>query len=495
MISRFYDPQEGSVCIDGNDLKDLDVKSMRDHIGVVSQEPLLFDDTIAMNIARGKPGPEPATMEEIEAAAKAANAYSFIQAFPDKFNTKAGPRGSKLSGGQKQRISIARALIRKPSILIMDEATSALDAESEKIVQEAIDNLVGKGGTGGGITTLIIAHRLSTVKNADRIVVLGAPDGTTSTANGSSIVEIGSHDELMAKEGGLYKALVGGAHDDNNHTSNNVASTATGNSGASSSNTANGLSIETTYKDFVGGKVKKDEEKVDEVDDDDTSTGSGDLNQTAVEDKQIEEDFKKVVDKKRLKSYSSPEQCYFFCGLVACFCTGLAWPICGVLFALMLSAMSILDYAVARTWTEWLAAAFGFLAVADIVAQYFQTYLFEVIGERMTRRIRTDYFRSLLRQDMGWFDDPANALGVLTSRLAVDIKLIRLTVGQGTGSTVSSMTALLAGLIIALIAAWQFALAFLATMVRVPCLHSDRNNEFCLQHLSNQLPLVSHSRY
>jgi ABC-type multidrug transport system fused ATPase/permease subunit len=114
--------------------------------------------------------------------------------------------------------------------------------------------------------------------------------------------------------------------------------------------------------------------------------------------------------------------------------------------------------------TEWLAAAFGLLAVADIVAQYFQTYLFEVIGERMTRRIRTDYFRSLLRQDMGWFDDPANALGVLTSRLAVDIKLIRLTVGQGTGSTVSSLTALLAGFIIALIAAWQFALAFLATM-------------------------------
>ena len=104
------------------------------------------------------------------------------------------------------------------------------------------------------------------------------------------------------------------------------------------------------------------------------------------------------------------------------------------------------------------------MAVADIVAQYFQTYLFEIIGERMTRRIRTDYFRSLLRQEIGWFDDPANALGVLTSRLAVDIKLIRLTVGQGTGSTVSSMTALFAGLIIALIAAWQFALAFLGTM-------------------------------
>jgi len=442
LVCRFYDPQKGRVCIDGNDVKDLDMKSMRDHIGVVSQEPLLFDDTIAMNIARGKAGPVPATMEEIEAAAKQANAYSFIQGFPDGFLTKVGARGSKLSGGQKQRISIARALIRKPSVLILDEATSALDAESEKIVQSAIDNLIGKNGTGGGITTIIIAHRLSTVKNADRIVVLGARDGTNSTVNGSSIVEIGAHDELMAKEGGLYKALVGGAHDDDDRKGDSIknvdedlAPVEHGNSGTSNA---------TNEKE----QVDYDTESTTEV---------------IEADKQIEEDFKKL-NQKRLKSYSSPEQCYFFLGLVACFCTGMAWPICGVLFALMLTAMSILDYELARTWTEWLAAGFGFLAVAEIVAQYFQTYLFEIIGERMTRRIRTDYFRALLRQDIGWFDDPANALGVLTSRLAVDIKLIRLTVGQGTGSTVSSMTALLVGLIIALIAAWQFALAFLAIM-------------------------------
>jgi ATP-binding cassette subfamily B (MDR/TAP) protein 1 len=264
----------------------------------------------------------------------------------------------------------------------------------------------------------------------------------------------------MVKEGGLYKALVGGAHehdDDDARTCKGLASVENGNSGTS--NATNGHSVETTYEELTGS-VEKDNENAD----DDTHTQSTDTGVLNGEDKQIEEDFKKHVDKKRLKAYSSPEQCYFFCGLIACFCTGLAWPICGVLFALMLSAMSILDYDVARTWTEWLAAAFGLLAVADIVAQYFQTYLFEVIGERMTRRIRTDYFRSLLRQDMGWFDDPANALGVLTSRLAVDIKLIRLTVGQGTGSTVSSLTALLAGFIIALIAAWQFALAFLATM-------------------------------
>ena len=382
-----------------------------------------------------------------------------------------------------QYLSISSNIFHQSSFSLFSPIDSA---ESEKIVQSAIDNLVGKGGSGGGITTLIIAHRLSTVRNADRIVVLGARDGTTSTVNGSSIVEMGSHDELMAKEGGLYKALVGGTHDDNDNdqTGEDVAMPETANSGTS--NAANGVSIETTYKEFTAISAKKETKRNADTD----NTESEEASET---DKQVEEDFKKHVDKKRLKQYSSPEQCYFFCGLIACACTGLAWPICGVLFALMLSAMSILDYEVARDWTgerfdsnlftfilahflsyshmfriipptEWLALAFGLLAIADIVAQYFQTYLFEVIGEKMTRRIRTDYFRSLLRQDMGWFDDPANALGVLTSRLAVDIKLIRLTVGQGTGSTVSSMTAILAALIVALIAAWQFALAFLATV-------------------------------
>merc|ERR1719253_786895 len=180
LVSRFFDPQEGRVCIDGTDIRDLDVRSMRDHIGVVSQEPLLFDASIAANI------------------------HAFIKTFPDGYDTKVGARGGKLSGGQKQRVAIARALIRKPAVLVLDEATSALDNESEKVVQSAIDNLVGATGKGSGITTIIIAHRLSTVKNADRIVVLGAEDGGTSTANGSTIVEIGSHSELMAKEKGLY---------------------------------------------------------------------------------------------------------------------------------------------------------------------------------------------------------------------------------------------------------------------------------------------------
>merc|ERR1711966_595356 len=181
-------------------------------------------------------------------------------------------------------------------------------------------------------------------------------------------------------------------------------------------------------------------------------------------EKKLNADFKNKVDKKRLSAYTHPERNLFGLGLIACFCTGMAFPVCGFLFSLMLSAMTIMDYDYARNATEWLAAGFGFLAVFLVVAQYFQVYLFEVIGERMTRRIHTDYFRTLLRQEIGWFDLPANSLGVLTSRLAIDVKLIRLTVGQSTGATVSSMTSLLAGVIVALVAAWQFALAFLATV-------------------------------
>jgi len=456
LVSRFYDPQQGRVCIDGNDVRDLDVRSMRDHIGVVSQEPLLFDASIAENIARGKAGPEPATQEEIEAAARAANAYDFIQSFPDGFNTQVGARGGKLSGGQKQRIAIARALIRKPSVLILDEATSALDTKSEKVVQAAIDNLVGKTGTGGGITTIIIAHRLSTVKNADRIVVLGSKEGT-STANGSTIVEIGNHEELMSKKKGLYRALVGGSHslegpemysgsvkeDDPKHAYSDITK------GAEALKHSGTTTTESTGKDG----------------DDNANTQSTGTDKSQKEkDEKIENDFKKKVDKKRLRSYSTPEKGHFMMGLIACFCTGMAFPICGILFSLMISAMVIADLDYAQRAITYLAVSFGILAVFMLVAQFFQTYLFEIIGERMTTRIRTDYFRTLVRQDIAWFDDPANSLGVLTSRLAIDVKLIRLTVGQSTGATVSSMTSLMVGVIIALVAAWQFALAFIATV-------------------------------
>jgi ABC transporter fused permease/ATP-binding protein len=188
LLSRFYDPDAGLIRLDGRDLRQLDPGWLRRQIGVVSQEPILFSGTIAENVRYGRPG---ASDSEVIAAARAANAHDFVARFPDGYATRVGERGVQLSGGQKQRVAIARAVLKDPRVLVLDEATSALDAESEHLVQEALERLMR------GRTTLIIAHRLSTVVGADRAVVL----------EGGRIVQIGSHTDLMTEDG-PYRRLV-----------------------------------------------------------------------------------------------------------------------------------------------------------------------------------------------------------------------------------------------------------------------------------------------
>ncbi|HPI32158.1 MAG TPA: ATP-binding cassette domain-containing protein, partial [candidate division Zixibacteria bacterium] len=187
LLPRFYDPQRGRVAIDGHDIRTLSLASLRRQMGIVTQETLLFNDTIANNIAYGLTD---VPRERIEEAARIANAHQFIAEFERGYDTPVGNRGVMLSGGQRQRVAIARALLRDPAILIFDEATSALDTESELLVQEAIDRLMRDR------TVLVIAHRLSTVKNADRIIVLDR----------GRIVECGSHSDLL-RHNGLYNRL------------------------------------------------------------------------------------------------------------------------------------------------------------------------------------------------------------------------------------------------------------------------------------------------
>jgi len=188
MLLRFYDPQEGSIEIDHRDIRELDADRLRERVGVVSQEPILFSGSVRENVLYARPD---ASEAEVEDALRAAHAWEFVTAFPDGLDTLIGERGVRLSGGQKQRVAIARAVLKNPAILILDEATSALDVESESLVQSALERLME------GRTTLIIAHRLSTVAGADRVIVL----------DHGRVVEEGSHASLLGKKG-LYHRLI-----------------------------------------------------------------------------------------------------------------------------------------------------------------------------------------------------------------------------------------------------------------------------------------------
>lgn len=190
LIERFYDPDSGHILLDGANVQKLKLSWLRQQMGLVSQEPILFNETIRTNIAYGKQGE--ATEQEIITATRAANAHNFITALPQGYDTNVGERGVQLSGGQKQRIAIARAILKDPKILLLDEATSALDAESERVVQDALDQVMVNR------TTVVVAHRLTTIKGADIIAVMKS----------GVIAEKGKHEVLMKITDGVYASLV-----------------------------------------------------------------------------------------------------------------------------------------------------------------------------------------------------------------------------------------------------------------------------------------------
>ncbi|KAK3746942.1 hypothetical protein RRG08_030352 [Elysia crispata] len=417
LMQRFYDPLQGKVMIDGIDLRDLNIKWLRSHIGVVSQEPVLFATTIAENIRYGK---EDVTMDEIIQACKNANAYDFIMSLPNKFETLVGERGAQLSGGQKQRVAIARALVRDPKILLLDEATSALDTESESIVQDALDK------AREGRTTLVIAHRLSTIKTAD--IIVGFNQGVAT--------ERGTHSELMAKQGIYYQLVTSQTQaKEKEEESDDEEIEASTKSPEKSKKLQRGLSVDQSKQEAI--KTAKDEE----------------------------EELKKLPDApfRRLIRMNSPEWFFILLGCFGSIVNGGVQPAFAIIFSEILDVFREDEDTQKDRIFIYSMILLG-LGLMSLVTMFLQGYMFGRSGEALTTRLRDITFRSMMRQDIAFFDDSKNSVGALTTRLATDASLVQGVTGVRLGSVLMNVANMGTAIIISFIYSWKLTLLIIAFM-------------------------------
>ncbi|CAA0377413.1 unnamed protein product [Arabidopsis thaliana] len=442
LIERFYDPQAGDVLIDGINLKEFQLKWIRSKIGLVSQEPVLFTASIKDNIAYGK---EDATTEEIKAAAELANASKFVDKLPQGLDTMVGEHGTQLSGGQKQRIAVARAILKDPRILLLDEATSALDAESERVVQEALDRIMVNR------TTVVVAHRLSTVRNADMIAVI----------HQGKIVEKGSHTELLKDPEGAYSQLIRlqeeKKSDENAAEEQKMSSiesfkqsslrkSSLGRS-LSKGGSSRGNSSRHSFNMFgfpagIDGNVVQDQEE------DDTT-------QPKTEPKK--------VSIFRIAALNKPEIPVLILGSISAAANGVILPIFGILISSVIKAFFQPPKKLKEDTSFW-AIIFMVLGFASIIAYPAQTFFFAIAGCKLVQRIRSMCFEKVVHMEVGWFDEPENSSGTIGARLSADAATIRGLVGDSLAQTVQNLSSILAGLIIAFLACWQLAFVVLAML-------------------------------
>ncbi|KAK8735748.1 hypothetical protein OTU49_005300 [Cherax quadricarinatus] len=444
LIQRFYDPMSGKVLLDGNPIQNLNLGWLRDQIGVVGQEPVLFATTIAENIRYGRDG---VSMEDIHNACKEANAHDFITKLPKQYETNVGERGAQMSGGQKQRIAIARALVRQPRILLLDEATSALDNQSEAVVQQALDKVRQ------GRTTVIVAHRLSTIKTADKIVVFSE----------GKIVESGTHEDLM-KIKSLYYNLVTAQisptelHKENKEMVSSVAKTAYDTESlteisqdimddlANMAPTALVRSLSTRYSQRRRRASVKSEKNVDK--------------NKIEEQEEEEEPFESVSTLKILKMNSS-EWPYIVGGVIGSAMQGVIMPAYAVLFGEVLGTLSIAEPDEARREADLYALLFLVMGFIAAVSMFMQAYMFALSGELLTARLRKLTFNAMLHQEMGWFDEEKNSVGALCSRLSGDASAVQGATGSRVGTIVQAITTLGVSIIMGLYFDWRLGLVTL----------------------------------
>ena len=440
LLQRLYDPDTGDIWLDGQNLRDLNVGWLRDNIGIVGQEPVLFDCSIKENIKYAK---QDATEKEIEEACREANAFEFISKLPKGLDTMVGEGGAQLSGGQKQRIAIARALIRNPKILLLDEATSALDNESEAIVQVNVGSFISfdtktflcvqaaLDRLHSGRTTLVIAHRLSTVRNADKIVAM----------EGGAVKEVGTHAELMAQEG-LYFSLV----------NRQMA--------GKDQQPEDGEEEEVLENGFVSPKKEKIFSKQVSKQVSIKENKSEDMNSVSRQSRGT------LI--RRLMAKNKPEWLYIIVGCIFSMLFGALTPLFGSLFGDVMGVFYNPIPADARKEMQKYALYFGGLGGGFLISNIITGFTFSLSGARLVERIRREMFASMLSQEVGWFDQEENNTGALCARLSTSAEAVSSATGGKIGQVVSGVSILVLSSVLSIIYEWRLGLVtmcFLPPMI------------------------------
>ncbi|KAE9594563.1 hypothetical protein Lal_00037416 [Lupinus albus] len=436
LLERFYDPDAGEVLIDGVNLKKFQIRWIREQIGLVGQEPVLFAASIRENILYGKEG---ATDEEINTAITLSNAKKFIDKLPQGLDTMAGEHGTQLSGGQKQRIAIARAILKNPTILLLDEATSALDAESERIVQEALERVMSNR------TTLVVAHRLSTIRNAD----------TISVVHKGKIVEQGTHDELIKDPEGAFSQLIrlqeGQKEDEaiqnseadksNNSFNSGTHESISMSRGSSRSRHSQPLSNVLPYQNVV----HQSEEKAN----------------VHKEKSEVQEVSHKKVSIRRLAYLNKPEVPFLLLGSIGAAVQGVVFPVFGLLLSSAITMFFKPPEQLKKDSIFWslLYVGLGFVTLVAIPTSF---YFFGIAGGKLIERIRSLTFEKVVHQEITWFDDPSNSSGAVGARLSTDASTVKSLVGNSLALIVQNIATITAGLVIAFTANWILAFVVLA---------------------------------
>ncbi|KPI88871.1 putative ATP-binding cassette protein subfamily B member 2 [Leptomonas seymouri] len=450
LLQRFYDPQEGSVLVDGTDIRDIHLKSWRRRIGIVSQEPNLFSGTVFENVRMGRSS---ATFDEVVAACRKARIHDTIQSLPHGYDTKVGSVGSQLSGGQKQRLAIARAIVRGADILLLDEATSALDRKSEIEVQHALDDLT----LNSKMTVVTIAHRVATIRHMDCIYFLDQRRG-----GGSAIAEYGTYDELLHLNGRFASMVM--------MQDTSVCNLRT-------------VVHDTSFYLFADAAEK--DQKVD----DDSYTQSSSWDSASSEFRSLDEEdwsharniedvpfeFRTDWEEKhgpggsmwRVMKMTKSRAWGIFLGFAGSIITALVFPCVGLIITQLINSLGV--YRVTRDVDEMRSKMMLYIILLIVLGvAYFigalLTGFYGYVGEYLTYDLRTALFRQVLRQDQTFFDMPRRDPGALSTVLAGDCEAVHQLYGPTLGSHLKSFCSFAGGIVIGLIVQWKVGLVSLATM-------------------------------